>query len=442
MKQRIIIYGFSLWLALCLLSGLSPWSSTAMAQGGYPDKVLETVKKKKQKKRKKKNPKPKGYRGTDVMEIQPPLMDLRKPGSRGQKKLPKNDRYHQPELNSKRSQTLKQKKRGKKNTIFSGRLKENRKNRVQPGTHYTDRSKSIEKRRTERQGTQHRGSIRLKPSEITEPGKGQEHSRREFRKHQQQSGTGFAGSRKVRQRQLREPGVYHADRPKGLSKKWENSTEAASHAGTTKVRKREMTKPGTLHSDRKEAAGKKNSSYEGGRHSGNRKVAKKDLKKPGTHYTDRKSSLAKQYEGTAGANHTGPARVKKKYLKEPGTLHSERKRSLSKQYNSTEAASFEGHINVLSRRQESRYYQKLSNKVHQYEGSIKLTYDRKSMHPSAAARKNVVMRSRKMAERRKALHKWWNNLWDRGQPEVVKEEAKKPRYDGDEEEIWDKSREW
>ena len=442
MKQRIIIYGFSLCLVLCLLSGLSPWSNTAVAQGGYPDKVLETVKKKKQKKRKKRKPQPKANKGTDVVEAQSPLMDLRKPGSRGKKKLPKDDRYHQPELNSNRSQTVKQQKRQKNKTIFSGRLKENRKNRVQPGTHYSDRSKSLEKRKAEAQGTQHRGSIRLKPSEITEPGKGQEHSRREFRKHQQQDGTGFAGNKKVRRRQVREPGVYHADRPKGLSKKWGNSTEAASHAGSTKVKKREMIKPGTLHSDRKEAAGKKYSSYTGGRYSGSRKIAKKDLKKPGTHYSDRKGSLAKQYEGTAGSNYEGFRRVKKKYLKKPGTLHSERKRSLAKQYNSTEGAGFRGHIKVLNRRQEARFYQERSYEMHQYEGSIKLTYDRKSMHPSAAARKNVVMRSRKMAERRKALHKWWNKLWNRDQPEVVKEEAKKPRYDGDEGEIWDKSREW
>ncbi|WP_017731280.1 hypothetical protein [Nafulsella turpanensis] len=441
MKQRIIKYGFSLWLAFCLLSGLSPWSSAAMAQGGYPDKVLETVKKKKQKKRKKKNPKPKENRGTDVMEIQPPLMDLRKPGSRGKRKLPKKDKFYQPELNDNRSLRLKQKKEERQRTIFSGRLKEDRNEGPAPGTHYKGRIKRQEIDNNQ-QGTRHAGSIRVKPSEISEPGKGQEHSRKEFRKHQQRNGTGFAGRGSVPKKQVREPGVHHQDRPGSLSKKWGNSTEAASHAGHMRVRKDEMNEPGTLHSDRKESVGRKYSSYEGSRHSGDHKIAKKYVKKPGTHYSERKKSMAGQYESTVGTNYAGTERVKKKYLKEPGTLHSDRKRSLARQYSSTRATGFRGHIKVLSRRQESRFYEELSYEMHQYEGSIKIKSRHRNMHPSAAARKNVVMRSREMAERRRGLHRWWNKLWDRGQPEVVKEEAKKPRYDGDEGEIWDKSREW
>jgi hypothetical protein len=554
LKRRLVVYGCAVWLALFLLVGLSPWSSQAYGQWRYPNKVLETVKKKKKNKRTKKPPKPQRSKGTEVTELsEGPLMDRQKPGSHGKKKLKKNDRHHQPELNSSRQLPLKQKKKEKPGKAFRGRQKVKVFEQVKPGTHHSKRGLGPSLKYLE-QGTQSRGALHVKKSAISEPGKGQVHSSRELRRHGRQQGSSsegnlsikrshvkepgvhykdrpkslskryesstdaasFGGGRKVPKREIlqpgtlhsnrkksigkqysgyeaarhpgnmrikrkhvREPGTLHSDRPKDLADKYRNSTTAASHRGSKKVRKREILQPGTHHSDRKETIGKKYSSYEGGRFAGKQKVAKNTILKPGTHHSDRKetigkkynsyeggsfagkqkvaknsilkpgthhskrsASISKKYESTAAANYAGAFRVKKKYLKQPGTHHSDRKTAFAKQYSSTEGASFRGNIKALSRRQQARVYEKQSEKVHQFEGNIRIKARQRNMHPSAAARRNVVMRSRKQAEQRRSLHKWWNRLWSREQPEVVREKAPKPRHDKGENEIWENSRDW
>lgn len=515
MKRQVVVYGCAVWLALCLQVGLSPWSSQAYGQWRYPNKVLETVKKKKNK-RNKETPKPKVSKGTEVYELSvPPPMLIQKPGSHGKKKLKKNKNLYRSELNDPRLLPLKLEKKEKQKKIFSGRQKIKVFERVKPGTHHKDRGLGPSLRYME-QGTRHQGQLKVNKSAIAEPGKGQEHSRRELRRHSREQGTSSEGKLKVQRRQVKEPGIHHEDRPQRWSKRYSNSTEAASfggnrkvkkreilqpgthhsertsavskkyssteaasHPGSIKVKKREILQPGTHHSERKESIGKKYSSYEGGRFAGHQKVKKKEilkpgthhsernkvisrqynsteaahhagdlrvkkkyLKKPGTHHSERSKRISEQYESTAAANHSGSLRVKKKYLKKPGTHHSDRKASLARQYNSTEAASFRGNLKARSRRAKARYYEKQAEKVHQFEGNIRIKTSQRNMHPSAAARKNVGMRSRKQAEQRRQLHRWWNKLWDRGQPEVVKEKAPKPRYDKGENEIWENSRDW
>lgn len=441
MKRQVVVYGCAVWLALCLQVGLSPWSSQAYGQWRYPNKVLETVKKKKPR-RNKETPKPKASKGTEVYElsVSPPML-IQEPGSHGKKKRKKSKKFYRSELNDPRLLPLRLEKKEKQKKIFSGRQKVKVFERVKPGTHHKDRGLGPSLRYIE-QGTWHQGQLQVNKSAIAEPGKGQEHSRRELRRHSREQGTSNEGRLNVQRRLLKEPGIHHKERPQRWSKRYSNSTEAASFRGNRRVKKRENLQPGTHHSERKERIGKKYSSYEGGRFPGHQKVMKKEILKPGTHHSERSKRISPQYESRAGANHSGSLRVKKKYLKKPGTHHSERKASIARQYNSTEGASFRGNLKARSRRAKARYYEKQAEKVHQFEGTIRIKTSQRNMHPSAAARKNIGMRSRKQAEQRRQLHKWWNKLWDRGQPEVVKEKAPKPRYDKGENEIWENSRDW
>ena len=446
MKNKLLPYGISFCLTALLLLGLSCFGGEAYGQWKYPNKVLESVKKKKEKKKKlrKKELKPDPSNGSEVYILkEDPLMVS--PGM-GNKKLPQKDEYYQPELNKKKNLPLKQKKKEK-------------------GT----------------EGTEFAGRRRRKDTHITEPGKGQDKSSRDIAWHQEWQGTSFKGFIKMKKSWIRKPGVHHEDRPNSWSRRYQNSTDAASYAGNRKIRQNDshitepgkgqdkssrdiawhqewqgtsfkgsikmkkswIRKPGVHHEDRPVSWSRRyQNSTDAASYPGSQKTFRKYIAKPGVHHLDRNMNRAGQYESTDAANHPGSFRVKKKHLKEPGTLYSERKPTLANQYSSSAYTEFQGHMKAMSRKQKARYYEKQSEKIHQYQGSIKVKLSHKNMHPSAAARKTTNMRSKKQADRTRAVHKWWNRLWKRDQPEVVKEKPRKPRYEKDENEIWDKSRDW
>lgn len=371
--------------------------------------------------------------GRNAIVADEPKMEIKIP-SVGQP-LPKNNKHYQPELNGKKTLSVKQKKGYYPPEIYQGDLKV-KKNQVQePGTHYSKRKAGAG---VDAEGPSFSGNQKVKKKDISEPGKGQEKSQRAISRRQQQSGTGFSGFFRKKKRDIRVPGTQHEDRPAGLSRQYANSNEATNYSGSQKVRRNKIQEPGTHYSERKAGAG---IDAEGPTFSGNQKVKKKDLSRPGTHYTDRKMSRSAS-QSNAAANHSGNKRVKKKYLKEPGTLHNERKSALAGQYSSSAATNFQGHLKGTSKRERSRFYEKQSKKVHQYEGDIKLKFNKENMHPSHVARNAKRMRSAEQVARYRSFSKWWTRLWKKEQPEVVKKKPATPRYDKKEKDIWEDSRNW
>jgi hypothetical protein len=375
-----------------------------------------------------------GSDGSSVTTVVEPLMLIKRPEAG--KPLPKNDQHYQPELNGKKTLFLKKREAQKQKKIFQGTKRVRKSDISQPGTHYSERTGGAGK---DAEGPTYTGNRKVKKKDISEPGKGQQKSQRAIGRHQQEQGTGFMGFLRKKKRDIRQPGTHHEDRPIGLSRQYANSNEASQHSGNRKVKKNSIQKPGTHYSERTGGAGK---DAEGPTYAGNRKVKKSSIHKPGTHYSERKMSRQDK-KNLEASNHAGKLRVKKKHLKEPGTLHSERKAALAKKYSSYEATNFQGHLRAMSKRQRSRFYEKQSRKVHQYEGNIRLRFNNKeNMHPSHVARRAKRMKSAEQVDRYRSFSRWWNRLWSKGQPKAVKDKPAKPRYDKKENEIWENSREW
>ncbi|MEO0332144.1 MAG: hypothetical protein AAF223_10725, partial [Bacteroidota bacterium] len=85
----------------------------------------------------------------------------------------------------------------------------------------------------------------------------------------------------------------------------------------------------------------------------------------------------------------------------------------------------------------SRYFEKLSRRVHQYNGDIKRPRRGKDMHPSVdyltARQKNTHKKKEKYRRRRI----WLSHIFkSKDQPKHLKENTRKPRYDKKEAEIW------
>lgn len=276
-------------------------------------------------------------------------------------------------------------------TVYEGSRKVKRNQVLKPGTHHSDRSKKRAKDLTERSGTLFSGKQKIRKSEVNQPGTYKKPSRRAAQRIAERQGTGFSGH--LKNKLKNSPGTHHSDRKFDAP---EQNRRAGVFSGHQKVKYKNA--PGTLYSERKPDAPQQNQMA--GDFAGHRKVKKSAIAKPGTHYKDRSMRQAKQRS-------------------------------------SYTAARYGGNIKVPSRASQKRQYEKLSKKVHQFEGNIRLRYGKKDMHPSVADQKAKRYKPEQQAKLRR-LHQWWNGLWKKNadQPQHVKEKKRKPRYDRDEGEIW------
>lgn len=309
-------------------------------------------------------------------------------------------------------------------TVYEGRRKVKRNQLSKPGTHYSDRSDKRAREQTERSGTLFSGKQKIRKSEVNEPGTYERPSRRAAQRVAERQGTGFSGHLKSRLKNG--PGTHHSDRKFDAP---EQNRQAGVFSGHQKIKYKNA--PGTHHSDRKPDAPEQN--RQAGVFSGNQKVRYKNA--PGTLHSERKPDAPKQNQ--LAGDFAGHKKVKKSAIAKPGTHYSDRSTRQAKQRSSYAAARYGGNIKVPSRASQKRQYEQLSKKVHQFEGNIRLRYNKKNMHPSVADQKAKRYNQEQQARLRK-LHHWWSGLWKKNadQPQHVKEKKRRPRYDRDEGEIW------
>lgn len=394
---------YRLPLYLLLLLGCLLFSQAASAQVGDPDRVLKTEKqKKKPKKKKRKDPDHSPRKRVWELIKPAPKVD-HMPGDFGAEgKLPQNDDRYQPELNGDKPMTKwARKKHRPTSTTHQGNVKVKKGSVQEPGVHHSERSEKDAKQARSARGTDHQGGIKVKERDVSKPGEVyNEEDRLKASRRRNMHGTNDQGRFKVKQKDVYQPGqVYNQeDRQKAVKRKKLSGTDYGGHA---KVKTSEMIEPGTHHSERNEKAGQRYSSYKASRHGGNNTVKTKYVREPGVHWSERKSSFAKQY-------------------------------------NSTEAASHAGNIRGMSKRQKAHHYSKLSGKVHQHEGTIKISRQKQAdMHPSVVARKAPGMRSLEQKDKARNRSRWLNRIFkNKQQPKSVKAKDQKPRYDKGESTIW------
>ena len=86
---------------------------------------------------------------------------------------------------------------------------------------------------------------------------------------------------------------------------------------------------------------------------------------------------------------------------------------------------------------QTRNFEKLSAKVHQYEGDIRIRKPEKDMHPSVYYLKSKTKNSYKEKEKYRRWRLFITHIFDKSaQPKHTQEKPRKPRYDKDESEIW------
>jgi hypothetical protein len=85
----------------------------------------------------------------------------------------------------------------------------------------------------------------------------------------------------------------------------------------------------------------------------------------------------------------------------------------------------------------TRNFEKLSAKVHQYEGNLRIRKPEKDMHPSVYYLKSKTKNSYEEKEKYRRWRLVITHIFDKSdQPKHTKEKPRKPRYDKDESEIW------
>ncbi|WKN30596.1 hypothetical protein PZB74_16660 [Porifericola rhodea] len=99
--------------------------------------------------------------------------------------------------------------------------------------------------------------------------------------------------------------------------------------------------------------------------------------------------------------------------------------------------SYHGQIKVPTLKARTRHFKKLSAKVHQYDGDIRMRKPGKDMHPSVYHLKGKTMRSYEQKEQYRRWRLIISHIFKKNDlPKSAKEKERKPRYDKEESEIW------
>lgn len=99
---------------------------------------------------------------------------------------------------------------------------------------------------------------------------------------------------------------------------------------------------------------------------------------------------------------------------------------------------FEGRMRMPSLAAKTNYFKKLSKKVNQYEGNLRIKdVKHKNLHPSVSYLKGKKKNSREQKEKLRKQKISWFRFWKNSdQPNSVKQKPGKPKYDSRESEIW------
>ena len=98
---------------------------------------------------------------------------------------------------------------------------------------------------------------------------------------------------------------------------------------------------------------------------------------------------------------------------------------------------YQGTLKLPTLKARTRHFEKLSAKVHQYDGDIRYRKPGKDMHPSVYYLKSKNLNSYEQKEKYRRWRLVITHIFDKkDQPQHLKEKKRKPRYDKDESEIW------
>ncbi len=143
----------------------------------------------------------------------------------------------------------------------------------------------------------------------------------------------------------------------------------------------------------------------------------------------------KENEAEKIADSDGPVKIKREpYRKRPGTVYEEDKKGGSRYKSKGETGAFT-YKSISPEKKEKRIARKSQNNAN-YEGDIKLAKRNKELHPSSsyldAKKKDSYEEKEKL--RKKQLKK--SRTRNGGQPKIVTEKRKKPKYNTRENKIW------
>lgn len=98
---------------------------------------------------------------------------------------------------------------------------------------------------------------------------------------------------------------------------------------------------------------------------------------------------------------------------------------------------YRGKLKLPTLKARTRHFEKLSAKVHQYDGDIRYRKPGKDMHPSVFYLKSKTKNSYEQKEKYRRWRLVLMHIFDKQEhPKHLKEKKRKPRYDKDESEIW------
>jgi hypothetical protein len=102
-----------------------------------------------------------------------------------------------------------------------------------------------------------------------------------------------------------------------------------------------------------------------------------------------------------------------------------------------EYTSFHEQIKMPRLKARTRHFEKLSEKVHQYEGDLRIRKPEKEMHPSVYYLKSKTKNSYEQKEKYRRWRLTLSHIFSKQeQPKHATEKPRKPRYDKDESDIW------
>jgi hypothetical protein len=142
------------------------------------------------------------------------------------------------------------------------------------------------------------------------------------------------------------------------------------------------------------------------------------------------------YEG--GKKVPTPKRQQREALKTSADLQQAGLYKVRKEKDQAESyTTYHGQIKLPTLKARTRHFEKLSEKVHQYDGDIRYRKPGKDMHPSVFYLKSKVKNSYEQKEKYRRWRIKLSHIFDSNeQPKHLKEKERKPRYDKDESEIW------
>lgn len=102
-----------------------------------------------------------------------------------------------------------------------------------------------------------------------------------------------------------------------------------------------------------------------------------------------------------------------------------------------EYSTFHEQLKMPGPKARTRHFEKLAEKVHRYEGDLRVRKPGKDMHPSVYYLKSRTKNSYEQKEKYRRWRLTLSHIFSKkAQPKHAKEKARKPRYDKDESEIW------